>query len=45
MSVSTHYALAAGNFVELEVAQLSGGPLNVQVSEGAAGEFGMVKLP
>jgi hypothetical protein len=45
MSVVTHYALSAGDFVELQVSQASGGPLDVAVAPASSPEFGMVKLP
>jgi hypothetical protein len=46
MSVATHYELEAGDYVELQVVQFSGGPLDVMATTGRFGiEFGMVKLP
>lgn len=44
-SVSTHYELSAGDYVELIVLQTSGASLNVQASPNFSPEFGVVKVP
>jgi hypothetical protein len=45
LSVSTHYDLAAGDYVELVVRQSSGVTEDVKVNAPMTPEFGMVKLP
>lgn len=40
-----HYDLNAGDYVEVEVSQASGGSLSVDPVEKYSLEFGMVKLP
>jgi hypothetical protein len=45
MSIGTHYQLNAGDYVEAQAFQDSGGPLNVVFVDGRSPEFGMVKLP
>jgi len=46
MSVSTHYELNVGDYVEVQVRQDSGAPiLDVLNVEASSPEFGMVKLP
>jgi Concanavalin A-like lectin/glucanases superfamily len=43
-NVSTIYNLAAGDYVELSVFQLTGGSLNIQTSGNYSPEFSMTKL-
>ncbi len=45
MSLTTHYSLAAGDYVEFVVTQTSGSTINVLSDPQASPEFGMVKLP
>jgi len=45
LSVTTHYDLAAGDYVEVVATHTSGGPLAVPASSAYSPEFGMVKLP
>jgi len=44
MSVGTLYALAAGDYVEVEVFQQSGGMLSIQHIPATSPEFGMGKI-
>jgi hypothetical protein len=44
VSVSTQYRLAAGDYVEVDVYQDSGGSLNVQAAGNYSPEFGLVKV-
>lgn len=43
-SVSTQYALAAGDYVEVEAFQTSGGALNVEANANYSPEFSMIRL-
>jgi hypothetical protein len=45
MAVGTLYALAAGDYVEVQVFQNSGNPLLIRHIPAASPEFGMAKLP
>ena len=45
MSVGTLYALAAGDYVEVQVFQNSGNPLLIRTIPATSPEFGMAKLP
>jgi len=45
MSVGTLYALAAGDYVEVQVFQNSGNPLLIRSIPATSPEFGMAKLP
>jgi hypothetical protein len=45
MSVGTLYALAAGDYVEVQVFQNSGSPLLIRSIAATSPEFGMAKLP
>jgi hypothetical protein len=45
MSVGTLYALAAGDYVEVQVFQNSGSPLLIRHISATSPEFGMAKLP
>ena len=45
MSVSTLYALAAGDYVEVQVLQVSGGALFIRHVPATSPEFGMAKIP
>jgi hypothetical protein len=45
MSLTTHYSLGAGDYVEFVVTQTSGSTINVLSDPLASPEFGMVKLP
>jgi hypothetical protein len=45
MSVGTLYALAAGDYVEVQVFQNSGNPLLIRSIAATSPEFGIAKLP
>jgi hypothetical protein len=45
MSVGTLYALAAGDYVEVQVFQNSGNPLLIRTIPATSPEFGVAKLP
>jgi hypothetical protein len=45
MSVGTLYALAAGDYVEVQVFQNSGNPLLIRTIPATSPESGMAKLP
>jgi hypothetical protein len=45
MSVGTLYALAAGDYVEVQVFQNNGNPLLIRSIPATSPEFGMAKLP
>jgi hypothetical protein len=45
MSVGTLYALASGDYVEVQVFQNSGSPLLIRHIPATSPEFGMAKLP
>ena len=45
MSVGTLYALAAGDYVEVQVFQNTGGPLLIRSIPATSPEFGMARIP
>ena len=45
MSVGTLYALAAGDYVEAQVSQISGGLLFIRHVPATSPEFGMARIP
>ncbi len=45
MSVSTLYALSAGDYVEVQVLQISGGALFIRHVAATSPEFGMARIP
>jgi len=45
MSVGTHYELTVGDYVEVQVSQNSGSPIDIFRVDARSPEFGMVKLP
>jgi hypothetical protein len=45
MSVGTLYALASGDYVEVQVFQNSGNPLMIRHIPAASPEFGMARIP
>jgi hypothetical protein len=44
LTVSTHYQLNAGDYVELRVLQQSGGALNINATPNCSPEFGMTQI-